>query len=75
MVSNDAFGFDGGDAFLMLISLMGLHELLLAQLLDLADYLWGALVLQIRAQPGQLRHRFPFEHAGVREVHMNGSVV
>ena len=59
----------------MLISLMGLHKLLLAQLLDLADDLWRALVLQIRAQPGQLRHRFLFEHAGVREVHMDGSIV
>ena len=75
MVSNYAFRLDGANTFLMLISLMGLHKLLLAKLLDLADDLWRRLVLQVRAQPGQLRHRFPFEHARVREVHVNGSVV
>ena len=75
MVSNYAFRLDGAYTFLMLISLMGLHKLLLAQLLDLTDDLWRRLVLQVRAQPGQLRHRFPFEHARVREVHVNGSVV
>ena len=55
----------------------------LAELLDLADDLGCALVLQVRAEPGQLRHWFSLEHRGVievaagsrRETHVDGPVV